>query len=413
MERNRCTELREASWSLTEAVEQNTATDTLADAWKARLPERLLLGAGPSVVPPPIYEAMARPTIGHMDPIFGQIMEEVAALLRETFRTMNQATLPVSATGSGGMETMIANLIEPGDRVICGVIGVFGERIADALRRQGAEVLCVEGEWGRALDLERLFEVGSEDYDAMVLVHGETSTGVAQPLDGLADLCRERDALLLVDCVTSLAGHPLEIDAAGVDAAFSGSQKCLNCPPGLAPFTIGERAIERITRSPRSWYFDLSAVLSYWSEGDTNRVYHHTAPINMIYALRAALELIHDEGLEQRWRRHTRAHTALAGALAELGLERLSPEGEALHPLLAVRVPAHLDEAAVRGALLEEDGIEISGGLGRLAGRIWRIGVMGAGAQHEVQERLVTTLARHIRVSPISALSALEDGWAL
>jgi alanine-glyoxylate transaminase/serine-glyoxylate transaminase/serine-pyruvate transaminase len=348
-----------------------------------------------------------------MDPIFGQIMEEVAALLRETFRTMNQATLPVSATGSGGMETMIANLIEPGDRVICGVIGVFGERIADALRRQGAEVLCVEGEWGRALDLERLFEVGSEDYDAMVLVHGETSTGVAQPLDGLADLCRERDALLLVDCVTSLAGHPLEIDAAGVDAAFSGSQKCLNCPPGLAPFTIGERAIERITRSPRSWYFDLSAVLSYWSEGDTNRVYHHTAPINMIYALRAALELIHDEGLEQRWRRHTRAHTALAGALAELGLERLPPDGEALHPLLAVRVPAHLDEAAVRGALLEEDGIEISGGLGRLAGRIWRIGVMGAGAQHEVQERLVTTLARHIRVSPISALSALEDGWAL
>lgn len=383
------------------------------DAWSGHLPERLLLGAGPSVVPAEVQDAMALPTIGHMDPIFGKVMDEVADLLRETFRTTNHATFPVSATGSGGMETMIANLIEPGDRVICGVVGVFGERIADALRRNGAEVLCVNGEWGRALELERLQEAGSTDYDAMVLVHGETSTGVVQPLDGLADLCRERDALLLVDCVTSLGGHRLEIDAAGVDAAFSGSQKCLNCPPGLAPFTIGERAIERITRSPRSWYFDLSAVLSYWSEGAATRVYHHTAPINMIYALRAALELVRDEGLEQRWQRHTRAHAALAGALAELGLERLPPEHEALHPLLAVRVPEHLDEAVVRGGLLEEDGIEISGGLGRLAGRTWRIGVMGAGAQREVQERLVTALSRRIHASPTRALAALDDGWSL
>lgn len=386
-------------------------TPTESGAWSGHLQERLLLGAGPSIVPAKVQEAMALPTIGHMDPIFGQVMEEVSDLLRETFRTRNRATFPVSATGSGGMETMIANLIEPGDRVICGVVGVFGERIADALRRSGADVICVEGEWGRALELERLHEAGSTDYEAMVLVHGETSTGVAQPLDGLADLCRERDALLLVDCVTSLAGHRLEIDAAGVDAAFSGSQKCLNCPPGLAPFTIGKRAIERITSSPRSWYFDLTAVLSYWSEGEATRVYHHTAPVNMIYALRVALELVHTEGLEQRWLRHARAHAALAGALAELGLERLPPEHETLYPLLAVRVPEHLDEAVVRRTLLEEDGIEISGGLGRLQGRIWRVGVMGASAQPEVQEQLVTTLARRIHSSPISALSALEEGW--
>lgn len=281
------------------------------------------MGAGPSPVPDYVRQALAFQTVGHMDPVFMHIMEEVSGLLRQVFRTANQATFPVSATGSGGMELMLCNLVEPGDRVICGTCGVFGDRIADALGRIGADVIRVEGRWGRAIPLDRLHGAAADRFDAMVLVHGETSTGVVQPLDGLSELCRERDALLLVDCVTSLGGHSLDIDLDGVDAAFSGSQKCLNCPPGLSPFTLGERAIRRIVTPSRSWYFDLTAILEYWSEGDTRRIYHHTAPVNMVFALWAALEKIVDEGLEKRWLRHARAHKALSSALASLGLERL------------------------------------------------------------------------------------------
>ena len=379
--------------------------------WTSQLPERLLLGAGPSIVPADVRDALAVPTVGHMDPAFGQVMSQTSELLRRTFRTSNRATFPVSATGSGGMEAMIANLIEPGQRVICGVYGLFGERIADALHRHGAEVLRVDGEWGRALPLERLHEVAKESFDAMILVHGETSTGVAQPLDGLAQLCRERDALLLLDCVTSLAGHPLEIDEVGADAAFSGTQKCLNCPPGLAPFTLGERATQRLVRANRSWYFDFSAVLNYWSNESGARAYHHTAPINMVYGIRAALELVDAEGIDERWKRHAKAHAALNLAAEELGLRRLAPQDEALYSLLALRVPDDVDEAAVRGALLAEDGIEISGGLGAFTGRVWRIGVMGEGAKPEPQERLVGALARHLNRPAAGALAALETGW--
>lgn len=381
-------------------------------AWSAELPERLLLGAGPSPVPPPVREALGLAPVGHMDPAFGEVMAEVSGLLRSVFRTKNRATFPVSATGSGGMEAMVVNLIDPGHRVICGVSGIFGDRIADALGRQGADVVRVDGEWGRALPLERLHEAADQPFDAMVVVHGETSTGVAQPLDGLGDLCRERDALLLIDCVTSLAGHPLELDALGVDAAFSGTQKCLSCPPGLAPFTLGERAVERIVESNRSWYFDLAAVLGYWSDASTGRAYHHTAPINMVYGLRAALELVDAEGIEERWERHARAHRALELALRELGLRRLAPESETLYPLLAVRIPSDVDDAAVRTALLAEDGIEISGGLGRLKDRIWRIGVMGEGARRAPQERLIRALANPLGTSPEDALAALAMGWS-
>lgn len=389
-----------------------TATDSArSDTWTSRLPERLMLGAGPSIVPDSVREALALPTIGHMDPAFVVVMEETSELLRESFRTANTTTFPVSATGSGGMETMITNLVAPGQHVICGVCGVFGERIDDALRRHGATVTRVEAEWGRAVPFERLQQAARQPFDAMMLVHGETSTGIAQPLDGLADLCRDRDALLLVDCVTSLGGHPLDIDEAGVDAAFSGAQKCLNCPPGLAPFTLGERAIARVSRSNRSWYFDLSLVLAYWSGGTTTRAYHHTAPINLIYGLRAALQLVRDEGLDERWRRHARAHRALVGALGELGMDRLAPEGEELNSLVAVRIPEHIDEAAIRAVLLTQDGIEVSGGLGPLAGRIWRIGVMGVGARLEVQERLVDALARRLGVPPTGALAALDAAW--
>jgi alanine-glyoxylate transaminase/serine-glyoxylate transaminase/serine-pyruvate transaminase len=376
-------------------------------------PDRLLLGSGPSPVPASVLAALAMPTIGHMDPAFAEIMTETAELLRETFATANRATLPVSGTGSAGMEALVANFVEEGDRVVCGVHGLFGERMADELGRAGAEVVRVEAEWGRAIAPERLIEAAAGGLDAMFVVHGETSTGVAQPLDGLADACREHDALLLLDCVTSLAGHPLRLDEAGVDAAFSGTQKCLNCPPGLAPFTAGERAIAKLQareRPGRSWYFDLGLVLGYWS-AEGGRAYHHTAPINMVYALREALRLAVDEWLPTRWERHRRAHAALRDALAVLGCHRLAPEGEQLHPLLAVTPPEGCDEAAVRVALLVRHGIEISGGLGPLAGRLWRVGIMGTGAEHEPQARLVAALAEELGVDPTDALAALDEGW--
>ncbi len=378
------------------------------------LPERLLLGSGPSSVPQRVLDALAQPTIGHLDPAFVAIMEETADLLRQAFATENAATFPVSGTGSAGMEALVVNFVDPGDRVVCGVHGLFGERMADELGRAGAEVVRVEAEWGRAIPTERLLDAAREGLDAMVVVHGETSTGVAQPLDGLADACREHDALLMIDCVTSLAGHPLRLDEAGVDAAFAGTQKCLNCPPGLAPFTAGERALaklERRERPGRSWYFDLSLVLGYW-RGEGTRAYHHTAPINLIYGLREALRIaVADEWLDSRWERHRRAHGALHGALVQLGCRRLAIEGEQLHPLLAVVPPAGVDEAAVRGALLSVHGIEIAGGLGPWAGRLWRVGVMGVGAQREPQARLVAALAEELGADPADAIAALDEGW--
>jgi alanine-glyoxylate transaminase/serine-glyoxylate transaminase/serine-pyruvate transaminase len=287
--------------------------------------------------------------------------------------------------------------------------------MSDACERAGAEVVRVEAEWGRAIDPERLVAAARDGLDAMMVVHGETSTGVCQPLEGLAEAVRERDALLLVDCVTTLSGQRLGIDEAGVDAAFSGTQKCLNCPPGLAPFTAGERAIAKLaarTDRPRSWYWDLSLVLGYWDAGHGARSYHHTAPINMIYALHEALELVAEEGLEARWERHARAHEALRAAFGTLGFERLAPEGEQLHPLLALRVPDGVDEAGVRRALLLEHGIEIAGSLGPLAGSVVRIGVMGVGAAEEPQRRLVEAVCAELGRDPAEALAALEAGWA-
>lgn len=376
------------------------------------VPDRLLLGSGPSPVPRRVLDALALPTIGHLDPAFGALMDRVAEGLRGAFVTGNRVALPVSGTGSAGMEAMVANLVRPSDRVVCGVHGLFGERMADELARFGADVVRVEAEWGRALDTQALVDaVADGDTAALFVVHAETSTGVAQPMDGLADACRQAGALLLVDCVTSLTGHELRVDDWGIDAAFSGTQKCLNAPPGLAPFTLGERAAERVQdgRVP-SWYFDFSLVLGYW-RGDGARAYHHTAPINLVYALAEALSLVEEEGLEARWARHARAHEALRLALAELGLHRVAPEGEQLHPLLAVRIPDGVTDADVRVPLLVEDGIEISGGLGPLAGRIWRVGVMGEGARAEPQKRLVGALARRLDRSADPALAALRAGW--
>lgn len=383
----------------------------------ATLPQRLLLGSGPSPVPQQVLDALARPTLGHLDPAFGEVIDEVGDLLRQAFVTDNRVAFPVSGTGSAGMEAMVANLVEPGDRVVCGVHGLFGERMADELGRHGAEVVRVEAEWGRAIDPQALIDAVRADPApaALFVVHGETSTGVAQPLDGLADAIHDRDGLFLLDCVTSLTGHPLRLDEAGVDAAFSGSQKCLNAPPGLAPFTAGERAIAKLrgrsTPVP-SWYFDLGLILAY-VDGEGGRTYHHTAPTNMIVALREALRIaVADEWLATRWERHRRAHEALRDAFAALGMERLAPDGEGLHPLLAVRVPGGADEAAVRRRLLLDHDIEISGGLGPLAGKAWRIGVMGVGAQREPQELLVAAVAHELGRDAGEALAALHEGWA-
>ncbi len=387
----------------------NTTTDTL--------PQRLLLGSGPSPVPEQVLAALALPTLGHLDPAFGEVMDEVGDLLRAAFVTENRVAFPISGTGSAGMEAMVANLVEPGERVVCGVHGLFGERMADELARHGAEVVRVEAEWGRAIDPQALIDAVQADAApaALFVVHGETSTGVAQPLDGLADAIHDRGGLLLIDCVTSLTGHPLRLDEAGVDAAFSGSQKCLNAPPGLAPLTVGPRALEKLaarrTRVP-SWYFDLNLILAY-VDGEGGRTYHHTAPTNMIVALREALRIaVQDEWLATRWERHRRAHEALRDAFEVLGMPRLAPADEALHPLLALRVPDGIDEAAVRRTLLLEHDIEISGGLGPLAGKIWRIGVMGVGAQREPQEALIAAVAAELGQGADEALAALHAGYA-
>ncbi|HEV2812432.1 MAG TPA: alanine--glyoxylate aminotransferase family protein [Solirubrobacteraceae bacterium] len=375
------------------------------------VPDRLLLGSGPSPVPRRVLDALARPTIGHLDPAFASLMEEVAASLRATFGTANRATLPISGTGSAGMDAMVANFVEPGDRVVCGVCGLFGERMAEELARNGAEVVRVEAEWGRALDPAAVVGAMDASTAAVFVVHGETSTGVCQPLDGIGEACRDHDALFLLDCVTSLAGQPLALDDALVDAAFSGTQKCLNCPPGLAPFTAGDRALAKLDARPtpvRSWYFDLSLVLGYW-DGEGGRAYHHTAPINMVYALAEALEIVHEEGLEARWERHARAHERLRRALETLDCSRLAPEGDQLHPLLAVTPPEGTDVDGVRKRLLSEHGIEIAAGAGPLAGRIWRIGVMGDGAELEPQERLVRALATELGADPTEALAALAE----
>ena len=281
----------------------------------ATTPERLLMGSGPSPVPPRVLEALARPTIGHLDPAFVEVMEETCAALREVFVTSNTATFPLSATGGGGMDALVTNFVAPGDRVVLAVCGLFGERLSDALGRAGAEVGPGRGRVGEGDPSERLIEAAEPGLDALVVVHGETSTGVCQPLEGLAEVVRERDALLLMDCVTSLSGQRLSIDEAGVDAAFSGSQKCLNCPPGLAPFTAGERALAKLERAgepPRSWYFDVSMLRAFWVP-DGARAYHHTVPDQ--HGLRAAA------GARARDR---------GGPRGALGAPRASPRGAPL-----------------------------------------------------------------------------------
>jgi alanine-glyoxylate transaminase/serine-glyoxylate transaminase/serine-pyruvate transaminase len=349
---------------------------------RTTLSDRVLMGPGPCNPYPEAMIGLGRPMLGHLDPEFIALLDEVGDRLRQVFRTANPLTFPVSGTGSAGMEAAFVNVVEPGDVVVVGVNGVFGERMCDVAERCGAEVVRVEAPWGRPLDPEALIEAHPSPR-VVAVVHAETSTGVRNDLGCVRTGLDERgiDALLLVDCVTSLGGIPVEIDSWGVDLAYSGTQKCLGAPPGLAPFTAGPRALGRLIARPRSWYLDLD-MLARYVMGEGARAYHHTAPISMIMSLHAALGAVLAEGLERCWERHQACGDALQSGLEDLGFELFAAEGHRLPQLTSVwvptdRLPAGMDEAGARRALLERYGIEVGGGLGEFAGKVWRIGCMG------------------------------------
>ncbi len=340
---------------------------------------RVLMGPGPSDCHPRVLRAMSTPLVGHLDPDFLAIMDEVQTLLRTVFRTQNRLTIPVSGTGSAGMETCLCNLIEPGDRVVICVHGVFGERMSDIVGRLGGELVRVEAEWGKTIDPAAVKKAldGGKKIKLAAIVHAETSTGAWQPLEEISKIVHDHGALFIVDTVTSLGGCPVEVDKWGIDAVYSGTQKCLSCPPGLAPISFNDRAVETLkSRKSKvvSWYLDMTMVEKYWG---AERVYHHTAPITMNYAIREALRLVVEEGLENRWARHERNHKALVRGLEALGFEMLVKEGERLWMLNTVKLPSGLDDVEGRKRLLQEYGIEVGGGLGALKGKCWRIGLMG------------------------------------
>jgi alanine-glyoxylate transaminase/serine-glyoxylate transaminase/serine-pyruvate transaminase len=382
-------------------------------------PARLLLGPGPSLVHPRVLRAMSTPLLGHLDPRFLEIMNEVQAMLRAVLRTENAFTIAVSGTGSAGMEAALVNLVEPGDAVVVVVAGVFGARMAEIVSRAGGRPVRLEVPWGEVCAPERIAEALRREgkVKAVALVHAETSTGAQQPVEGLGPLCHAHGALLILDTVTSLGGIPVEVDAWEVDACYAGTQKCLSCPPGLAPLTLSRRALDavRARRTPASsWYLDLGLVADYWAEG--KRVYHHTAPVSMIYALREALRLVLEEGLPARFARHARHAAALLAGAAALGCEPQAAEGHRLPTLHCLRVPPGVDEAAARRSLLAEHGIEIGGGLGPLAGKVWRIGLMGESARQEhvlaVLAALEQALARQgAAVRPGAALAAAMEAY--
>jgi alanine-glyoxylate transaminase/serine-glyoxylate transaminase/serine-pyruvate transaminase len=356
------------------------------------IPERLLLGPGPSNVPDSVREAMAQPVIGHLDPHFLSILERVQGMLRSVFGTREALTLPVSGTGSAGMETCLVNLLEPGDTALVGVHGVFGQRMLSIVERCGACAVSVEAEMGQIIEPGRFIEaIRAQRPDLVALVHAETSTGAEQPVPEIAQAAREMNALVVLDCVTSLSGMDVRFDDWAIDAAYSGTQKCLSCPPGLAPIAFGPRALERLERRKhlvQSWYLDLNLIGRYFG---ADRVYHHTAPVNMVYALHEALRLVLEEGLKARSQRHQQAHELLVARLEALGFRMLVDPAHRL-PMLNAVIPPVPDEADLRRRLLSEHGIEVGAGLGKLAGRIWRIGLMGENARPEVVERLANAL---------------------
>jgi alanine-glyoxylate transaminase / serine-glyoxylate transaminase / serine-pyruvate transaminase len=367
-------------------------------------PHRLLLGPGPSLVHPRVLHALSAPLLGHLDPAFLSVMNDIQSSLRTVFETEHRFTIAISGTGSAGMEASIVNLVEQGDSVIVGINGVFGTRLASVVDRCGGKTIPVEAPWGECIEPDAIEQAlaRSGPIKAVAIVHAETSTGAWQPLEDIAALCRRYDALFVVDAVTSLGGLPVGVDRLGIDVCYSGTQKCLSCPPGLSPFTMSERALAAVkgrrTRC-QSWYLDISLIAEYWAEG--SRAYHHTAPISMLYGLREALRLIEEEGLPARFKRHRTNSEALLAGLQELELVALPPAGRRLPMLNCVTVPPHIPEADIRAQLLSRYGIEIGGGHGPLKGKVWRIGLMGESST----EANVLTL--------LNALEALflEGGW--
>ncbi len=341
-------------------------------------PTRLLMGPGPSDPHPRVLAALGAPTVGHLDPYYLQVMDEMQQMLRDLFRTKNQMTFAISGTGSAGMEATLVNLIEPGDEVLVCVNGVFGGRMVDVAQRAGAQVSTVDRPWGEVFTADDLRDaLASSKPKLVAVVMAETSTGAWQPIEEISAVVHEAGALLLVDAVTALGGVPVEVDAWQIDAIYSGTQKCLGCPPGLAPVSFSPRAMEVIQgrkTKVQSWYLDVTMLANYWG---SDRVYHHTAPINMTYALYEAVRLIHEEGLDACFARHQQNHAALKAGLSAIGITFAAQEGHQLPMLNAVRVPEGVDDAAVRGGLLNRFGIEIGAGLGAFKGKVWRIGLMG------------------------------------
>jgi alanine-glyoxylate transaminase/serine-glyoxylate transaminase/serine-pyruvate transaminase len=345
------------------------------------------MGPGPADVHPRVLAALGRPTIGHLDPAFTAMMDELKELLRAAFRTNNALTMPVSAPGSAGMETCFVNLVEPGDKVVVCINGVFGGRMRENVLRAGGEAVVIEDDWGRAVDPNKLDETLTAHPDARIVafVQAETSTGAGSDTRTLVEIAHRRDCLTIVDAVTALGGSALEVDDWGIDAVYAGSQKCLSCTPGLAPVSFNERALEKVKarRMPvQSWFLDLNLVLGYWGGGQ-KRTYHHTAPVNALYALHESLLMLSEEGIEQAWARHRRNHLALRAGLEALDLELPVPEAERLPQLNAVSIPAGIDDATVRARLLNELNLEIGAGLGAFAGKVWRIGLMGWSSRPE------------------------------
>jgi len=353
-------------------------------------PDRLLLGPGPSNAHPMVLEALARTPIGHLDPLYIELMAEVQELLRYVWQTDNRLTLPMSGTGSAAMEATLANTIEPGDTVLVAVMGYFGQRLVDMAQRYRANVVTIGRPWGEAFSLAELEEAVSTHKPAILaMVHAETSTGVCQPMEGVGDLCRRHDCLLLLDTVTSLGAVPLYLDAWKVDLAYSCSQKGLSCPPGLGPFSMGPRAEAKLaarTDKVPNWYLDVSLLNKYWG---SDRTYHHTAPVNMNFGLREALRLLADEGLDNAWSRHRRNAERLWQGLEQLGLELHVPQELRLPTLTTVRIPEGVDGKAFSQHLLNSFGIEVGGGLGDLAGQVWRVGLMGYNSTPENVDRLL------------------------
>ena len=367
-------------------------------------PRRLLLGPGPSLVHPRVLRALSTPLLGHLDPVFLTVMNDIQSSLRMIFETEHRFTIAISGTGSAGMEASIVNLVEPGDAVIVGINGIFGTRLASVVDRCGGKAIRVEAPWGECIQPDAVEHalVRSGPVKAVAIVHAETSTGAWQPLEDIGALCRRHDALFVVDAVTSLGGLAVGVDRLGIDVCYSGTQKCLSCPPGLSPFTMSERALATVKarRLPcQSWYLDMGLIAEYWTE--SSRAYHHTAPISMLYGLREALRLIEEEGLSARYKRHQINSNALLAGLEVLGLVPLPPAGRRLPMLNCVMLPAQIPEADIRARLLSQYGIDIGGGLGPLKGKVWRIGLMGESST----EANVLTL--------LNALEALflEGGW--